>query len=55
MRVVNGECLDDGVDESGTWEKCNECGSTDELFFDDDGDLVCSDCIFENITMEEEE
>lgn len=28
--------------------KCLQCGDYDTLFFDDDGELLCSDCIFEN-------
>ena len=27
---------------------CPQCGEEEVLFFDDDGELLCSDCIFEN-------
>jgi NMD protein affecting ribosome stability and mRNA decay len=30
--------------------KCPQCGDYGALFFDDDGELLCSDCIFENET-----
>jgi len=26
---------------------CRECGCTDDLVHDDDGDTVCCDCLFE--------
>lgn len=53
MRVVEGNALDDGVDEPGIWDKCIECGSTEELFFDDDGDLICEDCMIESASVED--
>lgn len=53
MRIVDGVELDDGVDEPGTLGKCESCGTTtDGLFFDDDGDLYCADCLFEMTSLE---
>ena len=28
--------------------KCSQCDEIDYLYFDDDGNLLCGDCIFEN-------
>lgn len=31
---------------------CRECGCTMDLVHDDDGDLICCDCLFEEETNE---
>lgn len=34
------------VDNSGENE-CVECGSTEDIVYDEDGDPICTDCLFE--------
>lgn len=31
-------------------EKCSECGCIDDIVMNDDGDYVCTDCLFESTT-----
>lgn len=55
MRIVNGTELDDGVDEPNAIRNdeastCRVCGCTMDLVHDDDGDLICCDCMFEEET-----
>jgi len=34
-------------------EKCEDCGAEEELVYDDDGRLLCTDCLFERQCMED--
>lgn len=32
--------------------ECSSCGTNEDVVFDEDGDLICTDCLFEKTTEE---
>ena len=38
------------VDKSGQFE-CQECGTNEDIVFDEDGEPICTDCLFEKETL----
>lgn len=44
-----------GIKEYTVFEglTCEECGTTEDVIFDEDGNEICTDCLFERESMEE--
>jgi len=40
--------------QSNLWDICEQCNQEGEVFYDDDGNLLCHDCLFENETLKGE-
>lgn len=41
-----------GVFQGNKNFKCQDCGTHEDLVFDEDGDCFCTDCLFERESME---
>ena len=35
------------------YEKCRSCGTQEDLTMDEDGDYICTDCLFEEKVMDD--